>query len=96
MPPPRYISQADKAVEPPDPLDLDATSTPTLKDMRHNQPAEYGISQLARDSGISTRTLRHYDAIGLLSPSFTATNGYRFYGQPEVLRLQRIPWQRRG
>ena len=58
--------------------------------MRHNQPAEYGISQLARDSGISARTLRHYDAIGLLAPAFTATNGYRFYGQPEVLRLQRI------
>ncbi|MFJ6418270.1 MerR family transcriptional regulator [Paeniglutamicibacter sp. NPDC091659] len=58
--------------------------------MRHNQPAEYGISQLARDSGISTRTLRHYDAIGLLAPAFTASNGYRFYGQPEVLRLQRI------
>ncbi|MFF5791412.1 TipAS antibiotic-recognition domain-containing protein [Paeniglutamicibacter sp. NPDC012692] len=58
--------------------------------MRHHQPAEYGISQLARDSGISARTLRHYDAIGLLAPSFTATNGYRFYGRPEVLRLQRI------
>ncbi|MGL3804998.1 MerR family transcriptional regulator [Paeniglutamicibacter sp. R2-26] len=58
--------------------------------MRHHHPAGYGISQLARDSGITTRTLRHYDAIGLLAPSFTAANGYRFYGPPEVLRLQRI------
>lgn len=58
--------------------------------MTQNHPAGYGISQLAKDSGISTRTLRHYDSIGLLAPAFTAANGYRFYGQPEVLRLQRI------
>jgi MerR family transcriptional regulator, thiopeptide resistance regulator len=50
----------------------------------------YSISQVARMSGVSARTLRHYDAIGLLSPCAVGANGYRWYGRPELLRLQRI------
>ena len=41
-------------------------------------------------AGISSRTLRHYDDIGLLSPARAAANGYRWYGRAELLRLQRI------
>lgn len=41
-------------------------------------------------SGVTARTLRHYDHIGLLPPAGTADNGYRQYGQHELLRLQRI------
>ncbi|MGG7655305.1 MerR family transcriptional regulator [Kocuria rosea] len=50
----------------------------------------YSISQLATMSGISARTLRHYDAIGLLAPAEIGANGYRWYGRGQLLRLQRI------
>jgi MerR family transcriptional regulator, thiopeptide resistance regulator len=41
-------------------------------------------------SNVSSRTLRHYDHLGLLVPAWTAANGYRYYGPAEVRRLQRI------
>jgi DNA-binding transcriptional MerR regulator len=41
-------------------------------------------------SKVSSRTLRHYDHIGLLEPAMTAPNGYRQYGQAQLHRLQRI------
>jgi DNA-binding transcriptional MerR regulator len=53
------------------------------------------ISDVARMAGISSRTLRHYDERGLLAPAFTGANGYRFYGMPELRRLQRILLLRR-
>ncbi|MGQ3383675.1 MerR family transcriptional regulator [Glutamicibacter sp. TV12E] len=53
-------------------------------------PAEYSISYLSRVAGISSRTLRHYDHIGLLVPDHVAQNGYRFYTQNQLVRLQRI------
>lgn len=46
-------------------------------------------------SGLSARTLRHYDDIGLLTPARIAANGYRWYGRPELVRLQRILLLRR-
>ncbi|WP_285726152.1 MerR family transcriptional regulator [Psychromicrobium xiongbiense] len=49
-----------------------------------------GISEVARAAGVSSRTLRHYAAIGLLQPAWTASNGYRYYERPQLLRLQRI------
>ncbi|GAA4370182.1 MerR family transcriptional regulator [Paeniglutamicibacter cryotolerans] len=51
---------------------------------------EYGIGDLARHAGITSRALRHYHSLGLLLPSRTAPNGYRYYGGNELLRLQRI------
>ncbi|WP_433234910.1 MerR family transcriptional regulator [Streptosporangium sp. CA-135522] len=51
---------------------------------------EYSIGEVARMSGLTSRTLRHYDEIGLLRPVRTADNGYRWYGRRELLRLQRI------
>jgi DNA-binding transcriptional MerR regulator len=50
----------------------------------------WSISEVAKVSGTTPRTLRHYDDIGLLSPAFTGENGYRYYGQDEMLRLQQI------
>ena len=41
-------------------------------------------------AGISVRTLHYYDQIGLLRPSFSATNGYRYYTENELLKLQQI------
>ena len=41
-------------------------------------------------AGVTSRTLRHYDAIGLLAPAYLGINGYRCYEQPQLLRLQQI------
>jgi DNA-binding transcriptional MerR regulator len=41
-------------------------------------------------SGVSARTLRYYDEIGLLKPERIAESGYRLYGQGEVDLLQQI------
>ena len=51
---------------------------------------EYSIQALAKLSGVTTRTLRWYDEIGLLKPSRVAESGYRYYGPKEVDRLQHI------
>jgi DNA-binding transcriptional MerR regulator len=51
---------------------------------------ERTISEVARIAGVTVRTLRHYDAIGLLPPARVAANGYRYYGRPQLIRLQRI------
>lgn len=50
----------------------------------------YTVQQLASLSGVSVRTLHHYDRIGLLVPAFVGDNGYRYYFEPELLRLQQI------
>jgi len=50
----------------------------------------WSIAELARISGVSSRTLRHYDAIGLLAPAWVAANGWRHYEQEQLLRLQQI------
>lgn len=51
---------------------------------------EYTIQKLSRLAGISTRTLRYYDEIGLLKPKRTSSSGYRIYGEAEVERLQQV------
>lgn len=50
----------------------------------------YQIKQLATLAGVSVRTLRYYDEIGLLKPAFIGDNGYRYYETPQINRLQRI------
>jgi DNA-binding transcriptional MerR regulator len=52
--------------------------------------AEWSIQDLARAAGTTSRTLRHYAAIGLLTPSRIGGNGYRYYDQDSLVRLQRI------
>ncbi|MGO2777899.1 MerR family transcriptional regulator [Glutamicibacter arilaitensis] len=51
---------------------------------------EWPIRDVARATGLTSRTLRHYEQIGLLHPSRVASNGYRFYGEAELSRLYRI------
>lgn len=51
---------------------------------------EYTVSQLAKLSGVSGRTLRYYDQIGLLKPAKINASGYRIYRQKEVDLLQQI------
>ena len=55
---------------------------------------EYSIKQLSQIAGVTTRTLRHYDEIGLLTPARISTNGYRVYGTKEVDLLQQILFYR--
>jgi DNA-binding transcriptional MerR regulator len=50
----------------------------------------YTIKEIADLASVTTRTLRYYDEIGLLSPAGTGDNGYRFYDQESLLRLQQI------
>ena len=51
---------------------------------------DWSIQEIARLTGTTSRTLRHYDDIGLLPPTRVASNGYRHYDQGALLRLQRI------
>lgn len=48
------------------------------------------VGELAKRTGLTVRTLHHYDGIGLLSPSRRSGSGYRLYGEEDVARLQRI------
>jgi DNA-binding transcriptional MerR regulator len=51
---------------------------------------DWSIQQIARLAGTTSRTLRHYDDIGLLTPSRMGANGYRYYDRDALVRLQRI------
>jgi len=55
---------------------------------------EYTVQRLAALAGISARTLRYYDEIGILRPARISSSGYRIYGQREVNRLQQILFYR--
>jgi DNA-binding transcriptional MerR regulator len=51
---------------------------------------EWSIVDIARIAGTTSRTLRHYGSVGLLEPSRVGSNGYRYYDEDALLRLQRI------
>lgn len=51
---------------------------------------EWSIQQIAKLAGTTSRTLRHYGELGLLAPSSTGANGYRYYDEASLVRLQRI------
>lgn len=53
------------------------------------------VGELARRCGLTVRTLHHYHAIGLLTPSARADNGYRLYGRDDIARLHQIQALRR-
>lgn len=55
---------------------------------------EYTVQKLGQLAGISSRTLRYYDEIGLLKPARINSSGYRIYGSAEVDRLQQILFYR--
>ncbi|HEL1828595.1 TPA: MerR family transcriptional regulator [Streptococcus suis] len=48
------------------------------------------VKQVSQLTGLTVRTLHHYDQIGLLKPAFVAENGYRYYNQENLARLQEI------
>lgn len=55
---------------------------------------EYTVQSLGRLAGVSARTLRYYDEIGILRPARINSSGYRIYGQREIDRLQHILFYR--
>ena len=65
-------------------LDIDATSRFSVADM------DWSIQEVARLAGTTSRTLRHYGDVGLLPPSRVGDNGYRYYDERAVARLQRV------
>jgi MerR family transcriptional regulator, thiopeptide resistance regulator len=54
----------------------------------------YSVGQVADLSGVTIRTLHHYDEVGLLSPGGRSTAGYRIYEEPDLERLQQILFYR--
>jgi DNA-binding transcriptional MerR regulator len=54
------------------------------------RPLPWKVGELARRTGVSVRTLRYYDEIGLLAPSHHTAAGYRLYTEAGVIRLQQI------
>jgi DNA-binding transcriptional MerR regulator len=50
----------------------------------------YTVRKLSKLAGVTPRTLHYYDEIGLLHPSSKAENGYRYYDEGSLLRLQQI------
>ena len=54
----------------------------------------YTVKQVAGMSGVSVRTLHFYDETGLLKPARQGMNGYRYYEEPQLLRLQQILFYR--
>jgi DNA-binding transcriptional MerR regulator len=55
---------------------------------------EYTVGAVAELTGISVRTLHHYDEIGLLEPSERSPAGYRLYSEADLRTLQRILFYR--
>jgi MerR family transcriptional regulator, thiopeptide resistance regulator len=56
--------------------------------------ASYTVGQVAHLSGVTVRTLHHYDEIGLLSPTERTSGGYRVYTDADLERLRRILFYR--
>lgn len=50
----------------------------------------YSTGKFAKLANVTERTIRYYDKIGLLKPSFVMENGYRYYTDEDLLKLQRI------
>ena len=51
---------------------------------------KYSTGQFSKLANVTERTIRYYDKIGLLKPSFVMENGYRRYTQSDLLKLQKI------
>src|SRR5271154_5094795 len=48
------------------------------------------VGELAKATGLTVRTLHHYDEIGLLQPSSQTDGGHRLYTKADLTRLQRV------
>lgn len=64
------------------------------QDEPQDEPRRFSVSEVAALSGVTVRTLHHYDRIGLLSPHARLPNGYREYSEDDLDRLQQILFYR--
>jgi DNA-binding transcriptional MerR regulator len=55
----------------------------------------YTVKKLAKLSGVTVRTLHHYDEVNLLKPAYHGRNGYRHYEEEQLLLLQQILFYKR-
>jgi len=62
----------------------------TSRDPHEGHQQEWAIQEVVRSTGVTSRTLRHYQQVGLLAPSRVGYGGQRFYDRTGLLRLQRI------
>ncbi len=78
----------------PDPVTVglaaDVTSAPSVITMSVPGEKTWPVGELTAASGVSVRTLRHYDEIDLLTPSARVGTGPRRYTPADVQRLQHI------
>jgi DNA-binding transcriptional MerR regulator/bifunctional DNase/RNase len=58
--------------------------------MTAGEPTSWKVGQLAAATGVTVRSLHHYDEIGLLVPSERTAAGHRLYSEADVQRLYRI------
>jgi DNA-binding transcriptional MerR regulator len=58
--------------------------------LQHNGESLFQARDFARLSGVTVRTLHHYDRLGLLKPSRYTQAGYRLYSERDLVRLQQI------
>ena len=65
-------------------------STGDISSTWTKQPETWRVGDLARQAGVSIRTLHYYDEIGILSPSSKSEGGHRLYTSSDIARLQQI------
>ncbi len=58
--------------------------------MKHDDAMLFRIEQVAARTGLTKRTLRYYEEIGLLSAPSRTEGNYRLYTEADVVRLERI------
>ena len=73
---------------------LDFSCTQEVNCERTQETAGYTVGRVADLSGVTIRTLHHYDEVGLLSPGGRSAAGYRIYEDRDLERLQRILFYR--
>ncbi len=61
-----------------------------MADKETSKKETWKVGELAKLTGITVRTLHHYDQIGLLSPSLHSESGHRLYSGKDIARLQQI------
>lgn len=57
-----------------------------------NKEKLYSIGQASNKADVSTRTLRHYETIGLIKPDLVKENGYRYYTEDTILLISIIKY----
>jgi len=54
------------------------------------QSRTWKVGELSKLTGLTIRTLHHYDEIGLLSPTSRTSTGHRLYSEEDIIKLQQI------